>query len=79
MQTIKVTMTPANGGYNFTVNDNTIAQIRPDERHAGRYAMSCSVFLNGDNSRLPDAIESVTETIERNLRGWGIETEFTAA
>lgn len=79
MQTIKVTITTANNGYDFTVNGNTIAQIRPDERNTGRYKMRCGIFLNGDNSRLPDAIESVTEVIERNLQGWGVAVEFVAA
>lgn len=79
MQTIKVNITAANSGYDFTVNGNTIAQIRPDERNAGRYKMRCGIFLTGDNSRLPDAIESVTECVERNLRGWGVEVEFIAA
>lgn len=79
MQTIKVTLTAANNGYDFTVNGNTIARIRPDKSNAGRYRMECGVFLSGNNTRLPDAIETVTETIERNLRGWGINVEFVAA
>jgi len=79
MQTITVNMTAVNNGYDFTVNGNTIAMIRPDESNAGRYKMRCGVFLNGNNSRLPDAIEYVTETIERNLQGWGLNVEFVAA
>lgn len=79
MQTIKVTMTAANSGYDFTVNGNTIAQIRPDESNTGRYKMRCGIFLNGNNTRLPDAIESVTGVIERNLNQWGVNVEFEAA
>lgn len=79
MQTIKVTMTAANNGFDFTVNGNTIAQIRPDESNAGRYKMRCGIFLNGNNTRLPDAIESVIEVIERNLNQWGVNVEFEAA
>jgi len=79
MQTITVTISAVNNGYDFTVNGKTIATIRPDEDHKGRYKMRCSIFLNGNNSRLPDAVESVTETIERNLQGWGVAVEFVAA
>lgn len=76
MQTVKVTVSAANGGLEYNVDGHMVATIRPDWGNAGRYAMSCGVFCNGNNMRLADAVEAMEEAITSNLGGWGLGVEF---
>lgn len=81
MQTIKVSTstTVNNSVVKFMINGVCIAHIGKDGKNTGRYAGRidhAGVFAGCHNRTFPDAVEFISDAIERHFAAFGLNVEF---
>ena len=76
MQTIIVTVNRQGEKTALQINDKVIATITKDVFNPGRYSASFGAFGGCNNCRYPDALEFITDCIERHFENFGLDVEF---
>lgn len=77
MQTIRVNTSKTEYGIAFSVaGGNFLAAVGNDFSHKGRYSGQFSPFASCNNLTFADAVECISDAIERHFASFGIATEF---
>lgn len=76
MQTIIVTINQQGEKATLQIDGKVIATITKDSFNKGRFCGSFGPFGCCNNSRYPDAVEFVTDCIERHFANFGLNVEF---
>ena len=76
MQTIIVTINQQGEKTALQIDEKVIATITKDSFNKGRFCGSFGAFGCCNNSRYPDAVEFVTDCIERHFSNFGLNVEF---
>lgn len=76
MQTINVTVNQQGEKTALQIDDKVIATITKDSFNKGRFCGSFGVFGCCNNSRYPDAVEFITDCIERHFGNFGLNVDF---
>lgn len=76
--TLKIEVTTTDGVTDFVTltNKKRIAIISSDSYHAGKYIGKFGVFESCNNSTFAEAVEFVSDCIERHFAEYGINVEF---
>lgn len=78
MQTIRVNTSKTEYGVAFSVEGgNFLAAVGNDFYNKGRYAGQFSPFASCNNKGFADAVEFISDAIERFFDNLGINVEFT--
>lgn len=76
MQTIIVTINQQGEKTALQIDSKVIATIKKDSTNKGRYSASFGPFGCCNNSRYPDAVEYITDCIERHFACFGLNVVF---
>lgn len=76
MQTIIVTVNRQGEETALQIDEKVIATITKDFFNKGRYSASFGVFGGCNNSRYPDALEFITDCIERHFESFGLNVKL---
>lgn len=76
MQTIIVTVNQQGDKTALQIDDKVIATISKDSFNEGRYSASFGAFGYCNNSHYPDAVEFITDCIERHFANFGLNVKF---
>lgn len=76
MQTIIVTINQQGEKTALQIGNKVIATITKDSFNEGRYSASFGAFGGCNNCRYPDALEFITDCIERHFENFGLNVEF---
>lgn len=76
MQTIIVTVNRQGEETALQIDEKVIATITKDFFNKGRYSAYFGVFGRCNNSRYSDALEFITDCIERHFESFGVNIEF---
>lgn len=59
-----------------TANGNTIGEVLKSDLYVGKYCGSCGIWGDLNGVGYADAVDFVSDRIERTLGGFGIEVEY---
>lgn len=76
MQTIIVTVNRQGERTALQIEDKVIATITKDGLNEGRYSASFGVFGGCSNVGYPEAVEFITDCIERHFENFGLNVKF---
>lgn len=66
----------ANGHTELYIGETNIATIQKDWKNVGRWAGHFSVFGVCNNKTFPEAVEFITDCIDRHFAQFGIEVSY---